>query len=124
MDLKDELATASTVDDFQDVGRRCREILIDLAELVFDESMVVRGAVMPARNDAKSRLDLFFATRLPGPSNEEIRRFAKAAVGLANAVVHDADATDVHAFAVAQATLTLVRLADRLDASKPGRWGF
>jgi hypothetical protein len=117
--LKSTLESARDLDDFQDVGRRSREILIDLANLAYDSSMAPSGREAPGRNDAKAMLELFFDQQFSGPANEEMRRFMKAAVGLANSVTHSDDSADVHAFAVAQATVLLVRVVSKLRRSVP-----
>jgi hypothetical protein len=57
-----ELMDATTKDDFQDVGRRCREVLIDLGNVVFDESSLAEGEVLPGRNDAKARIGFFLGS--------------------------------------------------------------
>ncbi|MBI3748058.1 MAG: hypothetical protein HY262_04320 [Chloroflexi bacterium] len=113
--LKARLESAKTLDDYQDVGRRAREILIALARLVFSEDMVPVGKEPPGPSDAKERLDLYFEHRFGGKANEEMRRFMKAAVALANSVTHSGDTDEVHAFAVAQATLLIVRVTARLE---------
>lgn len=113
--LKATLETAQDLDDYQDVGRRSREILIGLASIAFHESMVASGKPIPGSSDAKARLDIFFDRRFPGKSNEEMRRFMKSAVALANSVTHSDDTAGVHAYAVAQATVLLVRVVSKLD---------
>jgi hypothetical protein len=47
--LKDEFDKATARDDWQDVGRRAREIMIDAADLVFEDSMI------PPDESAKGR---------------------------------------------------------------------
>lgn len=118
--LRSTYETASTLDDFQDVGRRAREILIDLGQLAFDEAMLAPGQAVPGRSDAKARLDLVFERRFAGAANEEMRRFMKAAVALANSVTHSGNTAAVHAYAVAQATLLLVRVVGQLDPTQAG----
>ena len=113
--LRTTFETASTLDDYQDVGRRAREILIDLGQIAFDESMLAEGQPVPGRGDAKARLDIVFERRFAGSANEEMRRFMKAAVALANSVTHSGDTAAVHAFAVAQATLLLIRVVGNLE---------
>jgi hypothetical protein len=113
--LKARLESAKTLDDYQDVGRRAREILIALARLVPAEDMLPVGKEPPGASDAKERLDLYFERRFGGKANEEMRRFMKAAVALANSVTHSGDTSEVHAFAVAQATLLIVRVMARLE---------
>jgi hypothetical protein len=118
-ELKGRLEGARSLDDYQDIGRRAREILIALGRLIFDEGMVPSGQAVPGATDAKARLDLYFDRRFPGKANEEMRRFMKAAAALANSVTHSNDTADVHAFAVAQATVLIVRVAAKLER-QPG----
>jgi hypothetical protein len=119
VELKRRLEGARSLDDYQDIGRRAREILIALGRLIFDEGMVPSGQAVPGPSDAKARLDLYFEQRFPGKANEEMRRFMKAAAALANSVTHSNDTADVHAFAVAQATVLVVRVAAKLER-QPG----
>jgi len=48
-----ELRAATTLDDLQDVGRRCREILIDTARLIADPALVPAGREPLKAADAK-----------------------------------------------------------------------
>lgn len=75
--------------------------------------------VVPSPSDAKARLDLYFERRFPSKANEEMRWFMKAAAALANSVTHSNDTADVHAFAVARATVLIVRVAAKLER-QPG----
>lgn len=108
-----ELAAAASRDDLQDVGRRCREILIDAAKLLADPALVPPGASPPKAGDAKAWLDLFLATRAPGRSHHELRAFVPAAWDLAQKVTHG-DVDRVDAYAGAQATLLVVRVLQQL----------
>jgi hypothetical protein len=114
--------TATNLDDYQDVGRRCREVLSDLSDEVFDASMVPDGQPTPVAKDAKARLDFFFASRFPGQSGEEMRRLMRATLALANATTHSDSTTAVTSYAVAQATILVVRVAEILVAEqKPAK---
>jgi hypothetical protein len=111
---------ASSLDDYQDVGRRCRELLADLATEVFEPGMVPEGQSVPGPKDVKARLECFFESRFAGKSNEEMRRLALAAVALANAITHSSHADAVKAYACAQATILVVRVAEKLvQAEEP-----
>jgi hypothetical protein len=117
--IKLTLQSAASLDDYQDVGRRCREVLSDLSDEVFDPSLVPDGQPSPVAKDVKARLDLFFAARFAGESGEEMRRLMRATVALANATTHSDSASAVTSYAVAQATILVVRVAETLTA-QPG----
>ena len=53
-----ELRRAVTLDDLQDVGRRCREILIDVGKLISDPALLARGQEAPQAGNAKAWLEL------------------------------------------------------------------
>lgn len=108
--LKAELDAATTHDDLQDVGRRSREIVIDVANLIFAEWMTPDGADMPGRSDAKRRIDYALAEMVPGESRTALRSLIRAAYTLDQAVTHSQSITRVDAFAAAQATVLLVRV--------------
>ncbi len=115
--IVDELRTARTTDDYQDVGRRCREVLIDTARLLGNPSLVPAGQVAPKAADAKAWLDLFLASRAAGRSHAELRKFIPAAWDLAQKVTHGG-IERVDAYAAAQATVLVVRTLQQL-ASDP-----
>lgn len=69
-----ELRNANTVDDLQDVGRRCREILIDTAKLLANPALVPSGATAPKAADAKAWLDLFLAAEAAGANARSYER--------------------------------------------------
>ena len=114
--LKDEIDTAADLDGFQDVGRRCREILKDAANLVFTEAMVPDGEDAPGRDDAKTRIDLYLQAQVPGRSHRDLRRLMRQAYDLANTVTHSSSADRPMAFAAAQATVLIVRTLQEIDS--------
>lgn len=68
--MRQELAQAVSLDDLQDVGRRCREVVIDAARRVFDSTMVPEGTESPGSSDAKTMIELFLASRAGGSSRD------------------------------------------------------
>lgn len=108
-----ELSTARTRDDLQDVGRRCREILIDVARTLADPSLVPDGAQAPQAANAKAWLDLFLAAHAPGRSHRELRALVPATWDLAQKVTHG-DIERVDAYAATQATVLVVRTLQQL----------
>jgi len=122
--MRTKLEIAQTLDDFQDVGRRAREILIDLGNLVFDNSMLKVGEQVPGANDAKARLDAFFAYQRPGSANADLRQMMRAAFTLSNTVTHADDASAEHAFAVAEATMLVVRVVAKIRGGDADWFGL
>jgi transcriptional regulator of NAD metabolism len=111
-----ELATATTPDDLQDVGRRSREVLIDCAQLLAEPSLVPPGATAPKDADAKAWLDLFMAKHAAGSSRDELRKLIRAAWDLSQKVTHG-DLGHIDAFAAAQATVLVIRVLQELATS-------
>jgi hypothetical protein len=109
-----ELRDAHTLDDLQDVGRRCREVLIDAAKLLADPNLVPPGQDAPNAADAKQWLELFLARRAAGRSHRELRAFIPVAWDLAQKVTHGS-VERVDAYAAAQATVLVVRSLQQLS---------
>lgn len=55
--LRQEMDSATTLDHFQDVGRRGREILIATVNGLFEKTMVPDGKEQPKGADVKARFD-------------------------------------------------------------------
>jgi len=108
-----ELRRAITTDDLQDVGRRCREILIDAGKLLADPTLIEDGQETPKTGDAKAWLDLFLGSHASGGSRKTLRVFIRAAWDLAQTVTHG-DVQRVDAYAAAQATVLIVRSLQQL----------
>jgi hypothetical protein len=109
-DLHREFQAADSLDDLQDVGRRAREILIDLAELVHRPDMLPPDQSEPPKaGDAKTRLAHAAAALMSGRSHDDWRKLIRAAWDLANTITHSGSINRVDAFAAVQATVLLVR---------------
>ncbi len=110
-DVNSRLVQAKNGEDSQSVGHLCRELLVALSILVHDP---VRHPPTddktPSPTDAKRKLDAYLAAELVGGSNEEIRKLARAAVDLANALQHRQGATLREAVLCAEGTCTVVNL--------------
>lgn len=113
--LRRELVGGEELDDWQDVGRRAREILIDLANLLYRSEMAPENEEPPQGSNAKAKLNAYLNARVPGPQNAELRAAIRSAWDLANKVTHGS-VTRHHAFAAAQATLMVVRTLAVIEA--------
>lgn len=109
------LAKAANPDDYQDVGRRCREVLIDAARLLADPSLVPTGEASPKAADGKAWLSLYLNRYHPGGQNEELRQSVVTTWDLAQKVTHSCR-TRVPAFTAAQATTSLIRILQTIDS--------
>lgn len=112
--LHAKLAGAATKDDWQDIGRRCREIVIEAANVVFVPRLVPAGSEVPGQNDAKARLDAYFGTRLPELA-DDTRAFVAGTWRLANALTHHPRMGRLEAVSSAQAVILLVRVLQEMD---------
>lgn len=109
--LIEEYTGAQDKDTWQDVGRRSREILIDLGKLIADPTFVPEGQEPPRGADARAWFDRFLDYQVSGRDRAELRALMRKTWDLAQKVTHG-DIDDVAAFAAAQATVLLVRRAD------------
>lgn len=99
--LRQEIYHATSLSEFQGVGRRSREILVDV-DLVFTAEMIPGGAAPPKAGDAKARFDLVVQAKMAGPSHAELRKVMRAVWELTQKVTRGSGITRVDAFAAAQ----------------------
>jgi hypothetical protein len=107
--IRQALASAKNEEDFQAVGLLCRETLISLAQVVFDPKIhTPLDGVKPSDTDTKRMLEAFIEKELPGGTNEIARRYAKAALSLANDLQHSRTANFRDAAICSEATASVV----------------
>ncbi|MCP3877408.1 MAG: hypothetical protein GY701_03290 [Sulfitobacter sp.] len=110
-DVKELFASGRTPDEYADVARRCRQLVIAAVNAVFDPVMTPAGEDLPQESNAKRRFELILASYESGSSvDKKVTAMMNKAWALASATVHKDDATRRHAFAIAQATIGIVRL--------------
>jgi hypothetical protein len=117
--MRAQLERSKSEEDFQGVGLLCREILISLAQAVFDPQR--HGPVAdkkPSDTDAKRMLEAYISEELPGGGNEEARRYAKAAIDLANALQHRRTASFRDAAICAEATSSVVNMVAIISGNR------
>jgi hypothetical protein len=87
--MRADLSAAKEPEDFQQVGLLAREMLISLAQAVYDPAAHPNtDGVQPSKTDAHRMLGAFIAAELGGSDNEPLRKHAKAALDLAVALQH------------------------------------
>ena len=120
------LKVAQTEEDFQSVGHLAREVFISLAQAVYDpERHPSEDTVTPSSTYAKRMLSAYVGVELPGESNEEARRWAKASISLADALTHNRSATRRDANMVVLAVDAVVKIVEILageTSATPEPW--
>ena len=109
--IKRDSNVAQNEEDFQAIGLLCREVIISLAQAVFnpmlhgttDEKGVVIG-----NSDAVRMIGNYISTELNGSSNDELRAYAKNANKLANKLTHERNATKKEMLLTVASTLALI----------------
>ena len=110
-EVRVRLEQATTEEQFQTLGLLCREVLISLAQTVYDPVRhPTLDETVPSETDAKRMLEGYIAKELAGPSHEVARRHARACLALANDLQHRRTATFREAALCAQATSSVVNL--------------
>jgi hypothetical protein len=85
----DTLDAAIHEEDFQAVGLYAREVVISVAQAVYDPTVHrTSDGTVPSSTDAKRMLEAFLGHVAGGQSNEVTRRYSRACVDLAVEVQH------------------------------------
>lgn len=93
-EMKQRIVVATNEEQFQAIGMLGRETIITVAQQVYNSDIhKTQDGIEPSETDAKRMLEAFLCSELQGASNERTRKFAKAAVDMANHLTHDRTAT-------------------------------
>ena len=115
-EIKVRLSQASNEEQFQSVGHLCREAIISLAQAVYDEKKYpILDGVQVSKTDAKRMLDAYIKVELAGGANENLRKYARASLDLANELTHKRTADAKDASICAAATIGLINLVVILE---------
>ena len=91
---KAQYSLASAEEDFQAIGLLCREVIISLAQAVFDpEIHATIDGVEASKTDANRMIEAYIAHEFPGASFKEVRAHARASLALALNLQHRRTAT-------------------------------
>jgi hypothetical protein len=89
-----QLGLASAEEDFQGIGLLCREVIISLAQAVFDPELhKTTDGIEASNTDANRMIEAYIAHEFPGASFKEVRAHARASLGLALNLQHRRTAT-------------------------------
>lgn len=110
-EVRTQLESSSTEEQFQTVGLLCRETLISLAQTVFDPNQHPPiDQVEASDTDAKRMLERYLAKEVAGRSNATARKHARVSLNLANELQHKRTATFRDAALCAEATASVVNI--------------
>jgi hypothetical protein len=114
-----QIKVAEYEKDFQAIGLLCREILISLGQAVFDSSVhTTNDGILPSSTDAGRMIEAFILKEAFGPSNENLRRHAKASLNLAVELQHKRSA-DLRVAALSlEATFSVVNIVAILSGRR------
>jgi hypothetical protein len=104
-----KLSTGVNEEDFQEIGLLCREILISLAQEVYNPDIhKTYDGVSPSDTDASRMIIAFLSHVVGGKSNETKRKYAKASTQLAAELQHKRTASFRDAAFCLEATSSMV----------------
>lgn len=110
-EIRKRMNEAKTEEQFQTVGLLSREVIISLAQEVYDSNIHISpDEIKPSSTDAKRLLDAFISHELRGSSNEAYRKYAKSALALANDLTHRRSANIQEASVCVIAVISLVNI--------------
>lgn len=118
-EIKLRLAQAGSEEQYQGIGLLARETLISLAQAVYVQE--IHGSAdgtVPSKTDAKRMLESYISSVLPGKSNENIRRHAKASLDLANDLTHRRTADSRLAALCAESTNAVVNIVSIISGRR------
>lgn len=109
--IREKLETSSSEEDYQTVGLLCREVLISLAQAVYDPRLhTPPSSSLPSETDFKRMIEAYLSNTMGGSSNEVARKHARASLDLANDLVHRRTATFRDAAMCSEAATAVVNL--------------
>jgi hypothetical protein len=114
-ELRRHFRSARTPQDYRAVGNDCVHLTEALSRKVYVHAEhTPKGEEEPPVARTKVRLERYIESRLPGRENAEMRKYARSAIELAQAVKHRGAPTRTEAGVVADAVIALANMLRRL----------
>lgn len=115
-ELRRRFRTASTTQDYRDVGNRAVAVLEALSRTIYDPAVHLRdGETEPPPDKTKQRLSRYVEDSLAGRDNEVIRGVASKVIELAHSVKHSTEPTRREAGIAADSVIMLANILRRVD---------
>lgn len=109
--IKRDCHTAVNAEDFQEIGLLCREVIISLAQAVYNPNLhgdKDENGVTIGNNDAVRMIGNYINKELTGSSNKDLRAYAKATNALTNRLTHERNATKRDMLLTVSSTIALI----------------
>lgn len=109
--IKRDSNNAKNEEDFQTVGLLCREVIISLAQAVYNPKLhgsTDEKGVVIGNSDANRMIGNYVNIKLSGGSNEELRAYARNTNKLANRLTHERNATKKDMLLSVASTIALI----------------
>lgn len=109
--IKRDSDVAQNEEDFQTIGLLCRDVIISLAQAVYNP--LIHGATdetgkQIGNADAVRMIGNYISSELSGSSNDELRAYAKNTNKLANKLTHERNATKKDMLLTVSSTIALI----------------
>jgi hypothetical protein len=115
-ELRRRFRSATTTQDYRDVGNRAVAVLEAISRTVYDPAVHVReGETELLPDKTKLRIGRYVEDSLAGKDNEAIRGLVVKAIELAHSVKHSTEPTRREAGIVADAVIMLANILRRVD---------
>lgn len=115
-ELRRRFRTATTTQDYRDVGNRSVAVLVELSRTIYDPQVHLRdGETEPPADKTKQRIGRYVEDSLAGKDNEAIRGVANKVIELAHRVKHSAEPTRRDAGIAADSVIMLANILRRVD---------
>lgn len=116
--IKRDSSSARNEEDFQAIGLLCREVIISLAQVVYNP--LVHGETdengkQIGRADAVRMIGNYVKVKLNGSHNKELRAYAKATNDLANQLTHKRSATKRDMLLTVSSTFALINFVGIIE---------
>lgn len=109
------IQAAQHEEHYQEVGLNCRELLITLAQEVYDESMAMHCDKEPGKSDSKRQLEAFVSRNMTGEVNKLLRKYVRSAIDLTSELTHRRSASKSDAIIVFSSTKSLVEIIHEMQ---------
>ncbi|MDR2577789.1 MAG: hypothetical protein LBC70_03120 [Chitinispirillales bacterium] len=116
IEIKRREKQAQNEEQYQALGMLCRELIITLAQTVYnpEKHKPIDGTEI-SKTDAQRMLESYIQVILAGNKSEELRAYAKTTNKLANALTHKRTATKKEMMLCTTATLALINFIGVLE---------
>lgn len=118
-EIRSKLFSSILEEDYQTIGLSCREVIISVAQLLFDpDHHKTIDGVKPSSTDAKRMLEAYIDSEFSGASYKLLRKCVKASYDLVNELQHKRTADFTSAAFTFEATISTVNLLAIISGKK------